>query len=104
MFQMSESIVIVGGTGHLGKEVALLYPSAKIYGRDLDLGSRRECEDKLGKFDTCIFLAADPRLHFYKDRPYECVNANYALIDIKHSNVEGETLSIWFDREVIVID
>jgi nucleoside-diphosphate-sugar epimerase len=77
---MSESIVIVGGTGHLGKEVALLYPSAKIFGRDIDLGSRRECEDKLGKFDICIFLAADPRLHYYKNRPYECVNANYALI------------------------
>ena len=32
------------------------------------------------------------------------INANHALIDIKHSNVEGETLSIWFDREVIVIE
>ena len=27
----------------------------------------------------------------------------YTLIDIKHSSVEGEKLSIWFDREEIVI-
>ena len=28
----------------------------------------------------------------------------YTLIDIKHYNVEGETLSIWFDREEIIIE
>ena len=31
------------------------------------------------------------------------INANYALIDIKHSSVEGEALSIIFRREEVDI-
>jgi len=50
--------------------------------------------------------AWNQHLGLYHDRLIykKVINANYALIDIKHSNVEGETLSIWFDREAIVIE
>ena len=72
------NIAIIGDTGLIGSSLKKLIKTKHNYNsNNIDLFDPNMTKSITGEIDKIIFLAGDPRIFYYNDKPSLCLKNNY---------------------------